>query len=181
VLHGLSRLALGRPSITPALVDRLWDERTGLFQLESWPPVSEHVPVTWAALAPLALPDLPEEIGRRLVEEHLLDGDRFWLPFPPPAVAADEPTFSRKDTFHALRRYWRGPTWVNAAWLVHMGLMRLGYEEHASELAGRIASAVAREGLREYYDPYTGAGMGARNFAWSALVLELLDPGSRHD
>ncbi|MFL5865392.1 MAG: MGH1-like glycoside hydrolase domain-containing protein, partial [Solirubrobacteraceae bacterium] len=31
VLHGLSRLALGRPSITPALVERLYDERHGLF------------------------------------------------------------------------------------------------------------------------------------------------------
>jgi hypothetical protein len=175
VLHGLSRLALGRPSITPALVDRLWDEGTGLFRLESWPPVREHVPVTWAALAPLALPDLPEEIGRRLVEEHLLDRDRFWLPLPPPAVAASEPTFSRSDTFYGLRRYWRGPTWVNSAWLIHMGLVRLGYTEQASELATAIAGAVAREGLREYYDPYTGAGMGAKNFAWSALVLELLD------
>jgi hypothetical protein len=56
-----------------------------------------------------------------------------------------------------------------------MGLVRLGYTEQASELATAIAGAVAREGLREYYDPYTGAGMGAKNFAWSALVLELLD------
>jgi hypothetical protein len=35
-----------------------------------------------------------------------------------------------------------------------------------------------REGLREYYDPYTGGGMGARDFAWSALALELADPES---
>ena len=33
-----------------------------------------------------------------------------------------------------------------------------------------------RGGLREYYHPYTGAGMGARNFGWSSLVLELLAP-----
>ena len=41
--------------------------------------------------------------------------------------------------------------------------------------AGRIA-AVEREGLREYYDPRTGKGLGARNFAWSALIAELADP-----
>jgi hypothetical protein len=175
VLHGLSRLALGRPSITPALVDRLWDERAGLFRDEAWPPVQDHMPVTWAALSPLALPDLPEAIGRRLVEEHLLDERRFWLPVPPPSVAADEPSFTRRDTFLGLRRYWRGPTWVNAAWLLWRGLVRLGYEEHAGELAERVTAAVEREGLREYYDPYTGAGRGARDFAWSALALELLD------
>ena len=32
-----------------------------------------------------------------------------------------------------------------------------------------------REGLREYYDPFTGTGMGAHSFAWSALALELLE------
>ena len=73
VLWGLARLALGEPSITPALVDRLWDERRGLFLDEAQPGGARPAVETWAALAPLALPDLPEEIGRRLVEEHLLD------------------------------------------------------------------------------------------------------------
>jgi hypothetical protein len=131
--------------------------------------------VTWTALSPLALPDLPVEIGRRLVEEHLLDERRFWLPVPPPSVAADEPAFSRKDTFLGLRRYWRGPTWINAAWLLWTGLVRLRYREQADELARRVLAAVEREGLREYYDPYSGAGMGATAFAWSALALELLE------
>jgi hypothetical protein len=35
---------------------------------------------------------------------------------------------------------------------------------------------VQREGLREYYDPRTGAGLGAKDFAWSALIAELADP-----
>ena len=40
-------------------------------------------------------------------------------------------------------------------------------------------SAVDAAGLREYYDPFTGAGMGAVDFGWSTLVLELLDPDPR--
>jgi hypothetical protein len=39
--------------------------------------------------------------------------------------------------------------------------------------------AVRRGGLREYYDPYTGAGQGQRHFAWSTLILEMLDPDPR--
>jgi glycogen debranching enzyme len=109
-----------------------------------------------------------------MVEEHLLDKRRFWLPVPPSSVAADEPAFSRKDTFLGLRRYWRGPTWINAAWLLWAGLLRLGYREKAEELVERIAAVVEREGLREYYDPYSGSGMGARDFAWSALVADML-------
>jgi hypothetical protein len=188
VFHGLSRLALGRPSITPALVDRLYDERRGLFhQLvrrrgQRW--TMPRRVVTWAALSPLALPDLPEEIGRRLVEQYLLDPERFWLPVPPPSVSAADPGFSLNDRFLLLRRYWRGPTWINAAWLLWLGLVRLGYRSEAAELGARIARAVGAAGLREYYDPYTGEGMGATDFSWSALVMELIDPdpeaGSSH-
>jgi hypothetical protein len=180
VLHGLSRLAMGRPSITPAIVERLYDERRGLFhqivRRHSREVRVAHQIVTWAALAPLALPDLPEEIGRRLVEEHLLDENCFWLPVPPPSVSADEARFSRQDRFLFLRRYWRGPTWINAAWLLWLGLVRLGYEEQAAELTARIERAVSGAGLREYYDPYSGEGMGAHDFSWSSLVMELLDP-----
>jgi hypothetical protein len=68
---------------------------------------------------------------------------------------------------------------VNAAWLVWLGLVRLGYTEQAEELGRRIAVAVAASDLREYYDPYTGAGMGAKSFAWSALALELTEPDPR--
>ena len=177
VLYGLSRLALGKPSLTPAIVERMYDEPSGLFWPLSRPAPRGRVPLTWAALSPLALPDLPEQIGRRLVEEHLLDPARFWLPVPVPSVSAGDPAFSLRDTvIPGLRRYWRGPSWVNAAWLLWLGLQRLGYEEQARELAMRLAGATLSSGLREYYQPYSGQGMGAKSFAWSALAVELLDP-----
>jgi hypothetical protein len=188
VLHGLSRLALGRPSITPMLVERMYDRRSGLFHglvRHGARDLGRRRPVvTWAALSPLALPDLPEEIGRRLVEQYLLDPRRFWLPVPPPSVSLDEPRFTLSDRFLGLRRYWRGPTWLNAAWLLWLGLVRLGYDDQAKAMAVRIGRAVAASGLREYYDPFTGAGMGAEDFSWSALALEMLAPdpaaGSSH-
>jgi hypothetical protein len=186
VLHGLSRIALGRSSITSRIVDRLYDERAGLFRQVARHGGRERAApdgtITWAALSPLALPDLPEAIGRRLVEEHLLNPKSFWLPFGPPSVSADDPRFSRRDRFlFVLRRYWRGPTWINAAWLLWLGLVRLGYHEAAAEMAGKLSSAVAVAGLREYYDPYTGRGMGARNFSWSALLMELNESPTPRD
>lgn len=175
-LWSLSLQALGRPSATPALVDRLWDERSGLFLDEAQPGGARPTVATWAALAPLALPDLPESIGRRLVEEQLLNPGRFLTQVAPPSVSAAEPSYEPGGSRGPLRRYWRGPTWVNSAWLVWLGLCRLGYEDAAARVARGIVGAVEREGLREYYDPRTGAGLGARDFAWSALVAELADP-----
>jgi Mannosylglycerate hydrolase MGH1-like glycoside hydrolase domain len=175
VLHALSVMALGRPSLTETIVKRMYNEATGLFEPLVRPEPRRAPAITWAALAPLALPDLPEEIGRRLVEEHLFDTKRFWLPVPPPSVPATDRAFStRDDGFLWIRRYWRGPTWVNAAWLVWLGLTRLGYDEQARTLATKISSAVRAQRLREYYHPYTGRGMGAVDFAWSTLVMEML-------
>jgi hypothetical protein len=172
----LSLQALGRPSATPALVERLWDERRGLFLDEAQPGGLRPQTLTWASLAPLALPDLPEEIGRRLVEEHLLNAGEFLTPVAPPSVAVGERGYEPGGGRGPIRRYWRGPTWVNSAWMVWIGLRRLGYEAEARQLASGVTGAVAREGLREYYDPRDGSGMGARDFTWSALVAELADP-----
>jgi hypothetical protein len=184
VLWGLARLAAGEPSITPALVERLWDEDRGLFLDEAQPSGLRPEIETWAALAPLALPDLPEAMGRRMVEEHLLDPKRFWLPVPVPSVAATERSFERGRGGGLKRRYWRGPTWVNASWLLWLGLVRLGYPAKAEELAARLVPVVRREGLREYYNPFSGEGLGATDFAWTSLILELADPdpaaGSSH-
>jgi hypothetical protein len=174
-LWSLSLQALGRPSATPALVERLWDEQRGLFFDEAQPDGRVAVK-TWSSLAPLALPDLPEEIGRRLVEEHLLDAAEFWTPVAPPSVAADERGYEPDGGRGPIRRYWRGPTWINSAWMVWLGLRSLGYEPEARRLAAGVIGAVAREGLREYYDPRYGTGLGAKDFAWSALIAELADP-----
>jgi Mannosylglycerate hydrolase MGH1-like glycoside hydrolase domain len=189
VLWCLARLAAGQPSITPALIERLWDEERGLFldiargnvarenQLDQVGTEHRVRVSTWSALAPLALPDLPEEIAARLVEGHLLDQRKYWLPFPPTSVSAQEPSFEPRKWRAPLRRlYWRGPTWINAAWLIWIGLIRHGYRPEAMEMAKRLSEAVAAERLREFYEPNTGEGLGARDFGWSSLIAELIDP-----
>jgi hypothetical protein len=176
VLWGLARMAAGEPSITPALVDRLYDERRGLFLDEVQPGGARPAVSTWAALSPLALPDLPEEIGRRLITEHLLDPERYWLAFPPPSVSAAEPSFQPNRGRGLKRRYWRGPTWVNAAWMLWLGMRRLGYATEAARMTARLAETVLARGVREYYDPLTGEGLGATDFAWTTLIMEMADP-----
>jgi hypothetical protein len=175
VLYNLSRLALGLPSLTQTLIARCYDERRGLFMPIARPAPRGRTAATIAALTPLALPDLPDEIGRRLIEEHLLAPDRFWAPVPPTSVSQNDPGFTVRDTgyLHQLR-YWRGPTWINTAWLCWIGLRRLGYIRPAAELARRLAATILRSGLREYYNPYTGRGMGAVDFGWSTLILEMI-------
>jgi GH15 family glucan-1,4-alpha-glucosidase len=37
-----------------------------------------------------------------------------------------------------------------------------------------LADAAAASGLREYYNRRTGRGLGARDLAWSTLLIDLL-------
>jgi glycogen debranching enzyme len=109
------------------------------------------------------------------VEETLLSS-HFWPGVPLPSVALDDPAHTSHDHRWGLRRYWRGPSWINAAWLAWLGLRRLGYETEAAQMAERVTRVVLREGLREYYEARTGAGMGAVDFGWTSLALEMADP-----
>ena len=133
---------------------------------------------TWASLAPLALPDLPDEIGHRLVARaparpEALLAARCRRPRSRRASPRSSP--ARWRTL-LTRRYWRGPTWINSAWLLWIGLLRLGYGAEAERIAEALCSAYAREGSREFYEPFTGEGLGAYEFGWSTLIAELADP-----
>jgi hypothetical protein len=179
VAWSLSEQALGRPSPTPALIERLYDPRRGRFADDVrhavHPTAPADRPATWDTLAPLALPDLPDAIAQRLVDE-VLRAPRFADGVPLPAVALDDPAHTSRETWWGRHRHWRGPSWVNSAWFVSLGLRRLGLDDEAERIAQRLVAVVAREGFREYYEARQGYGMGAHEFGWSTLLWELVDP-----
>lgn len=175
--EGLARLGVAGAAaraeqLTSALVARLFDRKAGTFFAEG--PCREPLRVsTWAGLAPLALDRLPNEIAHRITNEHLLNPRCFWLDYPVPSTAACEPTFvPGSDRYLWIDRYWRGPTWLFTTWFILRGLLRLGYEPQAAHLADRTLALVRQSGFREYFNPITGEGMGARNFAVSTIAVE---------
>jgi len=154
-----------------ALLERCYDEHTGLFfdlAGRHERPVSVS---TWSSLAPLALPTLPDQVRRRLIEEHLLHPRRYLSACGIPSVALEEHSF--KPGF-ALWRCWRGPAWLNIAWLLVPAMRELGYTEAADRVLRSLELAVDRSGYREYYNPLTGRGIAARGFGFSTLLIDLL-------
>ena len=180
VIQCLSRLALGRPSLTPAIIERAL-RRAHRAVPPSRPARAAAADCDHVDDARPARPARSARVDRPAAGRGpSLDPEQFWLPVPPPSVSAGDPSFSLDDTgLLGLKRYWRGPTWVNAAWLVWIGLIRLGYEEHAAQLVERLAATIAAQGLREYYHSYSGRGMGAFDFGWSSLIMEMLAPDPR--
>ena len=72
-------------------------------------------------------------------------------------------------------RYWRGPTWINTSWLLRAALRDAGEYARALRLTESMLGLVTKSGFREYFHPWTGEGLGAADFSWSAaLVLDVL-------
>ncbi|HLG73606.1 MAG TPA: hypothetical protein VK009_24575 [Chloroflexota bacterium] len=157
--------------VTSALLEKCWDEEAGVFW-DLWGRGESQVKVlTISSLFPIILEDVPDEIVRRLLSDHLLDPAEFWTRYPVPSVALDEPSFDPSFRSQAI---WRGPTWVNTNWYLYYGLVRHGYTDIAAELANRTFDMVMRGGQREFFNPLTGEGYGANDFSWTSLVLDLL-------
>jgi hypothetical protein len=124
-----------------------------------------------SSLLPLALPELPSEVAKALIQ-HLEDPKEYQARYPVPSVAMNEPAYSpgvvgRSTVF-------RGPSWMNTNWYLARGLRAHGRPDLADTIADRSALLIEREGFREYYNPGTGEGNGARDFSWTALALDML-------
>jgi hypothetical protein len=168
-MGGGARFAERAAQTQRALLERCWDEAAGLFADD--PRGGRRIVSTWDALAPIALPGLPEPIAGRLIDEHLLDPDRYWRRFPVPSTSVAEPSYRPRTRFPF--RYWRGPTWIASSWLLHRGLLLHGRADVAEELAVRVRALVTGSGFREYYHPDSGRGQGARAFGMSTLAAAL--------
>jgi glycogen debranching enzyme len=157
------------------LLEKCWDEEAGLFFDVAGRREEKLRVNTVSALLPLALEDLPPGVAARLIA-HIEDPREYWAPFPVPSVAMTEPSFAAGISGEKL--VFRGPTWMNTNWYLSRGLRRHGRADLARVVEDRSAQLVERAGFREYYDPLTGEGHGARDFSWTALVLDML---ARHE
>lgn len=123
---------------------------------------------SWAIFAPLFAGIPTQEEAQTLVEEHLLNFEEFHTTYLLPTVPKDEPSFDPKG-------FWRGPIWMSTNWFVFQGLKRYGFEKEAQKILDITLSLLEKEGFREYYNPLTGEGMGARDFTWGGLVIDMIN------
>lgn len=128
---------------------RLWDETRGNF-FDRDVTTNRLIPIsTIASLFPLTAGAASAEQARRLLV-HVRDPQQFNTPIPFPTVARQEPSFE-KDC-------WRGPVWINTAYLAIQGLKRYGETALAHEMAARLVDGVymtwhVTGKFVEYYDP----------------------------
>jgi glycogen debranching enzyme len=153
--------------IKQAIIDRCWDERTGLFyDLDR---ENNQIRVkTISSLSPLFLEGLDKKYAEALIK-HLRNKKEFWAAYPIPSVAMDEPTFNPTNS----RVLWRGQTFVNTNWLIAKGLKKNGYGQLADELEHKTVNMVLGHGPYEFHNCLNGQGGGASNLAWDSLIMDM--------
>lgn len=123
---------------------------------------------TWALFMPLYGGLLTQTEADELVRSWLLNTERFWTTFPVPSTSVHEASFDPDDGF------WRGPVWMAPNWFIYKGLTRYGFDDVARDIKSRTEELLACSGFREQYNPHTGAGIGATNFTWGGLVIDMV-------
>ena len=144
----------------------LYDEEKNLF-FDADPATGERrTLVTLSSLIPLwAGVPLPEEKIRAMIEGYLLNADYFFGKIPFPCVAYCEPVY---EPAH----WWRGPTWMPAAWLMLETLDKYGYASRRTEAARRLYRIMKEDGvLHELFDSAAGKGLGCDEQGWTAAIF----------
>ncbi|MDP3758338.1 MAG: trehalase family glycosidase [Candidatus Daviesbacteria bacterium] len=121
---------------------------------------------TWAMFAPLFARVLTQNEAKKLVNGHLLNSSEFWTKYPVPTVSIDEPSFDPKG-------FWRGPVWIATNWFIYKGLKNYGFYDIAKQIKESSIALIEKSGFREYFDPNTGEGFGAKDFTWGCLMLDM--------
>ena len=149
------------------ILEHMWDEEEGFF-FDVFEEDHSHIKVKTPAAFLTMFAGLAERRQVVRLVKHLLNEKEFWTTFPLPTLSADDPRYNP-------RGYWRGRSWINIIWFTYWGLRRYGYDEVAEKLLKKTLNLMENSfTCNENYDSSTGEPLGAPDFGWSTLVLDML-------
>lgn len=158
-------------SIKSAVNKYMWDDKAGMyFDIDSR--TGEKISYRYAGtFAPLWAGIASENQAKRLIEEHLLNENEFWRPYPVPATAANEKNYVFGHAPGDIGCSWRAHTWIPSNYFIFHGLVDYGYEKIAKEISDKTFQMIAKYGDWEYYGSEEGIGCGLNPFwGWSLLA-----------
>lgn len=146
-----------------------WDDEDGFYYDRSEKTGKLNKIKSVAGFIPLWVGAAPKERAERLVREHLVNDNEFWIKYPVATWSKSEPDYYQERRGGECT--WMGATWIPTNYMVFRGLINYGYMDIAKELADKTYEMVVSETyLREYYNGETGAGQGLAPFwGWSSL------------
>jgi len=146
-----------------------WDEEQGMY-FDRNETTGKRVYVKSATnFMPLFAGAATAKRAKRMIRQHLLNAEEFWLSYPVASYAKTEPDYYQ-GSHHECN--WRGPSWAPTNYMIFQGLRHYGYQAEARELATRLFNMALLKNpvLREYYNAESGEGLGQTRF-WGFTAL----------
>ncbi len=158
-----------------AMEEIMWDEDEAFFyprwDIEN--PKFPHRKCMTGAL-PLITGLVDDNKARALIERNLSSPEHFFTTWPVAFNSAAE--VSKESIPFEEIMLWRGwCAWVNMSWMAARAARRHGRDDLARLITRKTAVMVAEHGFFEFYDPRNGEGLGAPNFTWPALVVDMIE------
>lgn len=146
-----------------------WDEEAGFYFDRSEKTGKLNKILSIAGFMTLWAKAAPADRAERIIKEHLINKDEFWINYPIATWSKSEPDYFQEKKGN--ESTWMGATWIPTNYMVFRGLIDYGYIDIARALADKSFELVISEPfLREYYNGETGAGQGRSPFwGWSSL------------
>jgi hypothetical protein len=147
--EGRERVQQGLKHVSRSIDAKSWHPKEGLFFDLDFRTGQLKAIDTIASYFPLIVPGL-DAVKREKLVSRLSNPLKYNTFTPLPTVARDAPEF--------IKDMWRGPVWINTAYLVIKGLKQQGHGRLAGDLAYKICKGVyetwRNEGsFYEFYDP----------------------------
>jgi len=153
------------------IIEIMYDKETAAFYDVHGQENRKSKVLTFTIAMPILLEEVSKEIAHEILERHFLNEEEFNLLYPIPSVAKSEPSFNQYES----KFLWRGPTWVVVNWFLFRSFKANGFEKEANRLLQTIRELIEKSGFREYYNPFTGEGYGAKDFTWAGLVVDMME------
>lgn len=155
--------------LAAAMDEQLWDETEQLWSDAALVGGGEsaRIPTSDGVMGALVTAH-PERARAALAQ--LDDPARFGAPHGPANVARTHPAYDPQT-------YWRGPAWPILNYLFTLARSRWG-----QDVAGIVRDTVDSawtSGWAEYWNPETGAGLGAAPQTWTGIVLAMVHIGEK--
>ncbi len=123
---------------------------------------------TWAIFSPMFAEVCTKDEANILVKNYLENPDEFGGKLTTPTVARSDPSYDPKG-------FWRGPIWIATNWFIYKGLLNYGFLDEAKKIKESSIELIEKSGFREQFNSDTGEGMGAENFTWGTLIVDMFE------
>lgn len=119
---------------------------------------------------PIVLENIPKEISLNVIKTHFFNKEEFHTRYPIPSLAVNDACFNPNQSLYL----WRGPTWISNNWFLFQYFLENDARDEAQKIIESIKKLITKSGFREYYNPFSGEGYGAKDFTWAGLILDMI-------